>query len=113
MTYKMISYGEYKAKWPQQFSGALLVSFGLYRFEVVAGFLFLVFFLVCIFSLLLFIIEFNYSYCSWVIELKNHLSSCIFTLYLIHSQLFISARLGSEIAYLHRAKKAVSIIQGL
>ena len=74
------------------------------------------FFLLCIFSLFLFFIEFNYSYCSWAVELQNHLLSCMFTLYLIHSQLFVSAMLfrpGSEIAYLHRAKKAVSFTQGL
>lgn len=74
------------------------------------------FFLLCIFSLSLFFIEFNYSYCSWAVGLQNHLLSCMFTLYLIHSQLFVSAmlfRLGSEIAYLHRAKKAVSFTQGL
>lgn len=53
-----------------------------------------------IFSLFLFFIEFNYSYCSWTVELKNHLLSCIFTRHLIHAQLFIGAmlfRLGSEI----------------
>lgn len=53
-----------------------------------------------IFSLFLFFIELNYSYCSWTVELKNHLLSCIFTWHLIHAQLFINAmlfRLGSEI----------------
>lgn len=31
LTHKMINYGECKAKWLQQFSGALLVPFNLYR----------------------------------------------------------------------------------
>lgn len=112
LTYKMINYGECQAKWLQQFSGALLVSLNHYRlFYSCGGGIFKL----CLFSLFLFFIEFNYSYCLWAVELKNHLLSCIFTLYLIHSQLFISAmlfRLGSEIAYLHRAKKAVSFTEG-
>lgn len=85
-------------------------------FAIVVVFCRCCFFPLCIFSLFLFFREFNYSYCSWAVELKNHLLSCIFTLYSIHSQLFISAMLfrpGSEIAYLYRAKKAVSFTQGL
>lgn len=116
LTYKMIHYGEYKANW----LAILWCSVGfLQPLQVMLlrwGFLFLFLFSLCIFSLSFFIIEFNYSYYLWAIELKNHLLSCIFSLYLIYSQLFISAmllRLGSKIAYLHRAKKAGPFTQGL
>lgn len=114
LTYKMINYGECKAKRPQQLSGALLVFFSLYRFcccdEV---FVFDFFHSASFFVVVHYWV--NYGYYSWAIELKNCLLFCIFTMYLIHSQLFIRAmlfRLGGEIAYLHRAKKAVLIYSG-
>lgn len=37
LTHKMINYGEYKTKWLQQFSGALLVPFNLYRLFCCCG----------------------------------------------------------------------------
>lgn len=37
LTHKMINYGEYKAKWLQQFSSALLISFNLYRLFYCCG----------------------------------------------------------------------------
>lgn len=99
LTYKMIDYGDCKATWLQQFPGALLFP-SILTVCVTAAVVGFCYFSLYIFSLFLFFTEFNYSYCSWTVELKNHLLSCIFTRHLIHAQLFISAtlfRLGSEI----------------
>lgn len=99
LTYRTVDYGDCKASWLQQFSGAPLFPsvFTVCVTVVGVGFCYSSLY---IFSLFLFFIEFNYSYCSWAVELKDHLLSCIFTWHLIHAQLFISAmlfRLGSEI----------------
>lgn len=95
LTYKTIDYGDCKATWLSKFSGALPFPsvFTVCVTAVRVGFCY---FSLYIFSLFLFFIEFNYSYCSWAVELKDHLLSCIFTWHVIHAQLFISATLFSD-----------------